>query len=354
MKLLLTAQGVSHKDRNILTHELEKQIPSLVRRLGTTLPVEPILRAKLSVTGSADFPTYILTLSVRLPDHTAVVQKSDSDVRAVVGLAVTSLKKETRRVKARIRKDHLTKRRHGQREGFASFTQRVPEAVASATPPADNPIFDRLRPLLGPVYNYARELIRSAVLAGEIPSNYLSPNDLVDGAVVALAEDAASALRDPSRLEAMLYAHIEEAVASEAAQHQPNHQAMLSLDDSVPDDVNAGVGDPEKDEAEYYQPFQALRMEDVLIDEHAQDPEHHLSDLEEHKVILKFLAHHPAKARGAFFLNRMEGFEPFEIAMIQDRDEQAVRADIDTCIHTLQEGWNRLIAGELAPAKARA
>jgi DNA-directed RNA polymerase specialized sigma24 family protein len=41
-------------------------------------------------------------------------------------------------------------------------------------------------------------------------------------------------------------------------------------------------------------------------------------------------------ARSAFLLQRMEGFEPYEIAWMQDRSEEEVHRDIQACEELLK------------------
>ena len=67
---------------------------------------------------------------------------------------------------------------------------------------------------------------------------------------------------------------------------------------------------------------------------------------------MKFLGRFDPKARSAFFLNRVEGFEPFEIAMIQNREESEVLADISHCAEALSTKWTEFSRAAGVPAEA--
>ncbi|MCB2156937.1 hypothetical protein KQI84_18830 [bacterium] len=311
-----------------------------------------MLRARLSVAGKKEHPTYHLTLSLQLPDHHIVVQKDSSDTRQLVSSSEAALKKELRRSTAKIRKEHLSRKRTSEKKAFSNFAKEVAsteEALleeAMKMQPDTSPLFARLRPLLGPLYNHARELIRTAELAGEVSADYVTPDDLVDQAIVQIAERNGQVLTDPEVLETKLFRYIDAILTDEITRQKPENSSVMSIEQPAPEEIERKrMGQPEEEEVEYYQPFAALRMEDVLIDEHAIDPEHQLSDVEEHRVILKYLANFHAKARSAFFLNRVEGFDIYEIAMIQNRSEDQVKKDIDECAVALREGWQKMERG---------
>lgn len=347
MKVIINAPDLDARMKSQLEEDINRAIPGIARRLGHVANAELILRAAVTVQGRNHNPIYSLTLSLHLPDQPVVVQKSNSDLHVLVDACEKAIKKELRRSMAKLRKEHLSRRRAASRDAFTSFSATVadlpPEPMA---PPAENPIFARLRPLLGPLFSYARDHINTAVIAGELRQDYLTPDDLVDHAVLRVAENDANLLKDASRLEAELYRQIELAIAEEIEREHPNGgESIISIEDDAPEDERWGMGGVEREEREYYQPFAALRIEDILIDDHAIDPEHQLSDEEQHRLMLKYLGGFNSKARSAFYLNRVEGFDAYEIAMIQNRDEAAVLKDVDQCMEALREGWKSLATG---------
>jgi len=347
MKLIIASPGLDPKDRRMLEHELNRAIPGIKKRLPTKDTQSRILRARATSEGTPENPRYHLTLAVQIRHHPIISQKSGTDLRLLVNSSEEALRRELRKHGAKIRREHLRRRRDAAKESFERFSREVAQAEAAAPAPVDaapeaSLLFARLRPILGQLYNYAREHIRAAVVAGEIPTDYFTADDLVDQAIIRVLERHESRVGNPNELEHTLYRHIDAVLEEEIARRAPEAE-NVSLDGPSPDAFERWtIGRPEEEEAEFFQPFEALRLEDVLIDDHAIDPEHAMSELEEHRLILKHLTPFHSKARSAFFLNRMEGFETYEIAMIQNRQEEAVRNDIEACVKALREEWIKL------------
>lgn len=363
MKLIVSAPHLDSRQRRAFEELLHKAVPSISRRLGSVAPQDPRLRARLTAEGSSQGGRIIhhLTLSLQLSDHPVVVHKSGPDAAGLVDESVKALKKELQRTASRIRKDQLNRRRGSVREAFSTFLQEVPSLPSvngSAVKREDmetNPFFARLRPLLGPLHSYSRDQLDAAQAASELPDNYLSPDDLVDQAVLRVLEDGKAALRDAQTLEQQLYRYVDEILAEEVSQRQPGVGGQfLSLEQEAPEDQRRDLGADatEVEENEYYQPWAMLRLEDVLIDDRAEEPGHMLSESEERRLLLKHLGGFHSKARSAFYLNRVEGFETYEIAMIQNREEDVVKADIEACVRTLQSGWNQVDSGSSVARRA--
>lgn len=346
MKLILSAPSISSKTRKYVEYQLEEALPSIKKRLGKKKgPDTVIVRAHLTGNENDKKPQFVLTISFRLPDHTVAVQKKGEDIHQIVPACLSAIRKELRRCVARIRRDHLKRHRSSIRDAFEQFSRdvTVEPDLAQAPPkgyrPEASPLFARLRPLLGPLHGYARDSIHTARMAGELPGNLLTADDLVNQAVLNILETAGEAMRDPQVLEHHLYREVDQILAEEFRRQQPEQGELLSIEQPAPEEEDRWtLGQAEVDESEYYQPFEALRLEDVLIDEKVKDPEELTSDVEEHRIILKSLAKFPARARSAFYLNRVEGFDLFEIAMIQAREENEVARDVEECAQTLRDG----------------
>ncbi len=341
MKLILATPGLSSKERRTVQYHLERFLPQLKRRLGRHHTGTLILRSRLTKDGGSELPLYHLTLSIRIPDHSIIVQKDGSDISELALDAEKAMKRELPRSIAKVRKETLRRRRADQKEAFKLFAADVAPKAAKlnghAKTPDSSPVFARLRPILASLYAHAREQIRVAEVAGEIREGYLQPDDLVDQAIVQVIDGGAESLLDPEALEFRLFNQMHEILEAESARYCPPDLRKISLEDFAPEDERWGIDGTEREEREYYQPFSALLMEDVLADEHAHDPEVTMSDMEQHRLILKMLSGFHSKARSAFFLNRVEGFEIYEIAMMQNRDGEKVQADIQACIESLRE-----------------
>lgn len=349
MKLLLSTPGIDSKTNKSVERHLHHIMPHISKRLGRHDNDSRMLRVKITVDSKAtDRPVYHLTISIQLPEHPVVVYKSGYDVHTVVAEGETAIKKELRRSVAKLRAEYLLRKRQSERHQFVSFSDEIADetplkhSVKSAT--LENveahPLFARLRPILGHLHNFAQEHLRSAVVSGDLPENYLAPDDLVDQAILAMMESDKNLMNDPVLLERSLFQQIDLILDQEIKQAKEN--PIISLEERAPHQENWGVQAAEFEDNEYQKPYEALKMEDILVDEDLPIGNHDLSEKEEHRLILKNLAGFHSKARSAFFLSKIEGFELFEIAMMQNRSEEAVQEDIIKCVGYLKNSWSEL------------
>lgn len=345
MKLIVATPNIESPMRRKLETRLKKALPSIEKRVDGRGPRDAVLRARLTSEG----PRFHLTLSMRLPGHPVVVAREGVDLVDVIADSQTAFKHELSRTLSEGRAHH--KRSEGK--AMKKAMDSLPPAATKAPPkrkatrlngtaaalPSDE--FERLRPILAPVYLHARRALRAAVMAGELPAGYLEPNDLVDQAMIDLIEAHTQA--DKKTMMRALYSEVDLLLAREITAHNPGGQQAVSLEsgaDSAHRRRTRAL--PDGEALEDVMPHEALRMEDVLVDDHASDPSTIMSRHEEYRLILKYLGRFPSKARTAFFLHRIEGFEPYEIAMIQNRPEAAVKRDVADCLTTLRNGWNQL------------
>lgn len=346
MKLIVATPNIETPMRRKLEYRLRRSLPAIEKRVEGRGPRETVLRARLTSEG----PRFHLTLSMRLPGHPVVVAREGIDLVDVISDSQFAFKRELSRLLGEGRSHHKRREGKAMKKAMDSLPPPAMKAPRKATLMNGNgktplPIpedeFERLRPILAPVYLHARRALRAAVMVGELPAGYLEADELVDQAMIDLIE--AHAHGDKKAMMRALYAEVDMLLAREITAHNPGGQQVVSLEsgaDSAHRRRTRAV--PDGEALEDVVPQEALRMEDVLADDHAADPSAIMSRHEEYRLILKYLGRFPSKARTAFFLHRIEGFEPYEIAMIQNRPESAVTRDVADCLTTLRNGWKQL------------
>ena len=93
-----------------------------------------------------------------------------------------------------------------------------------------------------------------------------------------------------------------------------------------------------EDEAfDFYQPDEALRLEDLLADEHTQNPEEIMQYEEAEAEIHKSIAKLPKGMRESFVLSVMEGFAPDEVAMITGKQTTEITRDVERARKELRQ-----------------
>ena len=348
MNLLLSTPGLDSKVHKAVERHLHHVMPHIKKRLGRHDDTPRTLRARLTTDNKfSSANLYHLTLSIQLPDHPVVVHKTGTDLHALIADGEVAIKKELRRSVAKLRAEYLQRKRMIERRNFRDFAEDLydePSLSQSADNPPSvanqleaHPLFARLRPILGHLHNYAQEHLNSTVAAGELPENALDADDLVDQAILSMMESDKNLMTDPVILERALFQEIDVILEKEikASAERPT----ISLEERAPFQEQWGTSAPEVEESEFNRPYEALKMEDILVDEDLSHEANPLTEKEEYRMILKNLGGFHKKARSAFFLNKIEGFELFEIAMIQNRKETEVQEDIVKCVQHLKESW---------------
>jgi RNA polymerase sigma factor (sigma-70 family) len=82
---------------------------------------------------------------------------------------------------------------------------------------------------------------------------------------------------------------------------------------------------------------ESFRVEDLLPDSHGNEIWNHLDANEQTDRLLSLLDELPPAQRQAFLLHALEDYDPAEIAMLQDRPEDQVKADIEAARQWLKE-----------------
>jgi RNA polymerase sigma factor (sigma-70 family) len=86
----------------------------------------------------------------------------------------------------------------------------------------------------------------------------------------------------------------------------------------------------------------SFTLEDLLPGSEGTEVWDQLDAEEQRRQLLALVAELPKPQRQALLLHALEDYDPAEIAMVQDRPESQVKADIEAARKTLKE---RLVAG---------
>src|SRR5690606_3983826 len=143
--------------------------------------------------------------------------------------------------------------------------------TGTAEEPDADQAFAGLRPLLEPLTQYAADQIESAVMSGELPEGYLSPEDLVDQAVLKIAESERAVMADSEAFERKLYSWVDRLLAKETRRRHTGSESLLSLGQEAPaaEKAASALEGPEGEENEFHQPWSALRLDDIPVDKNA-------------------------------------------------------------------------------------
>jgi DNA-directed RNA polymerase specialized sigma24 family protein len=330
MQIILNAPGIHHRTKEVVEQELEGFLPRLKQVLFRFRPEEKRLRVHLA---QQKDNSYRLTLSLRMPGKNLIVERTGHTLISLVTDAKQALLEQIKVQAAVVRKEHL-------RAKSAQQSQAIQEAVGSPVvwrkEAADEGemrerFISRLGLVLQELYSHVRRLIRVCQLAGEIPVNHLRPGEVVDDVLVR-AYGLFRSQPEGEFSHATLYRLADEIIRDEISNYRDTEEQGISLEEKITRrDPRWQVSDLGEEVLAFYQEEEVLLYGDVMPDFHLPDPATALNEKEQMQEIFRSLSSVSSLARSAFLLERMEGFEPYEVAWMQDRKEEEVRSDIEQC-----------------------
>jgi RNA polymerase sigma factor (sigma-70 family) len=301
---------------------------------------------------------YDLRAVIHLPTGTLVAEADEKEPcerpwRAGLDRAADALAREIKRHKELVRHDYLFKRKARRREDLGAAGPLLQKDKAGGR---RDDFFRLLRPHLDLLRDYAGRELRMLELDGPLHKGEMTVTDLLDEVLTRAWQrfDEFLAFERPQdrsprhlTLDLWLTDLLHETLVEWIKQEPRPH---VSLEEKVPvrpDQV------PQVDEQEWWSVLlgqdESLTLEDLLPDPEADDAWDELEAEEQRERLLSLLNELPVTQRQAFLLHALEDYGVAEIAMLQDRPEKEVRADIEAARQTLQE---RLRSGSHAQEPA--
>ncbi len=329
MQMILNAPGVHQRTKEAVEQELGELMPRLKRLLFQFRPEEKTLRANLATRKNNDFR---LTLSVRMPGKNIIVERSGQNLIPLVTEAKQSLLEQIKAQSSLIRKERLRKKR--TQSGEAIQEAVGPPVLVSAADADEEEFRDRftarLKLVLQDLYGHVTRLIRLAQISGDLPPNYLNPSDVLDDVILRAYQWVRD--RPGEEISPSVLYRIAEGIVSEEIRTGHETGRDVSVDAEVsemePHWEVTRLGD---ETLEFFQAEEVLLYADIMPDIHVPDPVRVLEEREQMRDISVCLSKLDPEARSSFLLNRVEGFEIFEIALMKSREEEEIARDIQRC-----------------------
>ena len=260
---------------------------------------------------------------VKLPTGTLAAEASDDDPQAVLDRIADKLVEEIRRHKDKARRDYVYKRKGRNRADLSAAGPRLQEHAEARN---RDDFFRMLRPHLGFLRDYARREIRMLEQDGTLHRGELSVDDLLDQVMVLAYERFQDR---PRRVPLDLWlADLVETPSSGGSSRSPGHTPRSPSEPTTSRHMSAAGGrGPVVGRA-------ARRRGDAPAGRSGPGPQgtEPWTALEAEEQRDRLLAPDRQAAardrRQAFILHALEGYATDEIAMLQDRSEDEVKADI--------------------------
>lgn len=318
----------------------EKKLPRIERLLKRFR--DDLCEMQLTLTRHANSDPWELRAILQLPTGTIVADERRAELEEAIDKVVDHLVENLRRHKQRVRKDYVYRRRRLNREAVSAAGPYLSRDVEANRRQA---FFQLLQPLMPSVYDYARRALRILEIEGSVPHNELTARDLVDDVLVRAWDQYAD--RPPKMdLDVWLIGLLRERIAEIASDRVTvrlgEPAAEPSEEPLTPDE---DVGEIDFWLERIFRSHEPVTLEDLVPDWEASDQLGELDEAAMQQCLETALARLPRDQREALLLHGIEGFEIGEIAMIQDRSEEAVEQAIQEARAALVEAFSQQVAG---------
>ncbi len=287
------------KARQAITTHVDKDLAPLLQHFDNEL-----VRLHGLVERHTKRRLYRTSLRLQLPRKVLAAQEEGEDIELVLRDAFAELARQLKKYKSRLNNEPLWQRpaRRRQLRELVKGGDRTAEQQALFR--------DLIKSHLKGLYNFVRREIAYLTASGELLPGQVTPDDVVDDVVVrAYAQQS----QQPASLalEHWLRKLALEVLDEQVARRLPS-ACLVSLETPVESEIE------EDDEQlyEYYQPDEALRLEDLIVSPEASAPESALARYELALRSQQLLAWLPRPWRQVVVLADVDGLSDEEIAAV--------------------------------------
>jgi RNA polymerase sigma factor (sigma-70 family) len=303
----------------------EKKQPRLEKLLR---PFRPSLRdLRLTIYRHEQPPRWEMRGVLHLPTGTLTAEATELDYKPALDRVADVLVEEIKRHKERLRRDYVYRRKNRRREELTAASPLLEHDVTQGRRQA---FFDLLRPLLRSLHEHARRELHILELENILPRGEVTAADLVDEVLTRAWQQFATRSMRRS-LDLWLIDLLHQVVEQWRQQPPP-----LALAGEAKQEVESSKEQEEEWWRELLEEAEPLALEELAPGGNGNEAWERLETEEQRKWLLQLLSGLPALQRQAFELYALEGFDAAEIAMVQDRPEAEVKADIEAARQTLR------------------
>lgn len=263
---------------------------------------------------------------LHLPTNTLAAQELSDTWREAIDLATDELANQVRRHKEKLRGDWVYKRKRRQREELSAAGPLLTRDHEQSRRKA---FYQLLAPMMHTVEIHARRELRLMELDGRVRVGEFDVVDVVDEVLLGAWQQYDE--RPPHlELDAWLMRILHDVLA-----RLGKEPLKASLEEPVPWD------EPHKDEDDIsYTEAELPTLADLVTDDKQATVWERVEAEEQRKIVERGLTWLDVRQRETFLAHALDGFDTAEIAMIQDRDEKEVVADLESAREVLR---NRVV-----------
>ena len=279
---------------------------------------------------------YRSRLKLTLPGKSLAALEEAEAAEGALRQAFSELRHQVERYKHLARNDYLWKRprrraelRHQLKESGAQSPQAYLELI---------------RPQLPELYHFIRRELAYHQALGDLSPGEITAEELLDSVLVEAYEGLA---RRPGHLELKpwLTQLALQAIGRELEAHRLRER-RVATEEGVPEDPMEVTDGIDTELFEFYQPDEAIRMEDILPNPESPDPEAAEAQRERDLLVNEVLALLPRRWRHALVLQDIHELDAASAAAVLDTTPEALEA-MRHCAEQFMRAWLEQRADEL-------
>jgi RNA polymerase sigma factor (sigma-70 family) len=258
-----------------------------------------------------------ISLTLDVPAKTLVAKHEEHDLKAGLRSAFEEIDRQLKKHKESLRGEHW--KRPARREEFHQIETR-----ASSSDENKREVFFSLITLhLNRLNHFVHHVIAYAEAMGDLQQGDLTPQDVVDGVLVRAYLDFSKGKSIPD-VKGWLVRHALDQLETEVLRLKTEHAGTASIEEDVPETPQEEVSTWGDEMLNFYQRDEDLKLEDLVPDMEAVNPEEEVETKELQDVIRKTLVEMPRPWRRVLVLHDLAGRSRKEIAKEIGKPESEV------------------------------
>jgi len=303
---------------------IDRLISKLEKNASTFSP--ELLHLRVMVDQNSVKSLYNISLTLHLPGKTLAAKEEQLDMQAAIKAAFAEIERQLEKYKASVRGEHW--KRPERREEIREMKAKAASSIAAEN--KCDAFFSLVNPHLKRLRHFVRHLIAYAEAMGDLVEGDLTPQDVVDAALIRAYREFLKGRTIPD-IKSWLVRHALDQLEAEAQRLEIERAGTVHIEEDVPEILPtqevSTLGD---DILDFYQPDEDLKLEDLIPDIEVQTPEKEVETKDLRRSVKKALAEMPREWRQMLLLRGINRRPLGEIAKKMGKTEAEIELNLQS------------------------
>lgn len=313
MRTQITYKGFEKQDKKTLKTLINEKFVDLEKKLGSLSDGDVSIRGTLEK--NIKHKLFRFGATLHLPHKTIAAEEEGENVTEVVSKTFSELDRQAQKHKSRLKKEHLWKRVSRRKKLKSKVFEALSVADQSVISNSEN-WFDSIKSQLDDLYHFAVHEITYLQAVGDLSSDDMLPDELVDAVIVSAFERQQE---KPENLDANAWLfQLAIAILDKEIEESRQRRKQISLETVIPDeDIDTSI-------YEFYQPDEVLKLVDLIGLSEAMPESEKDQALAEQILAQPAMTSLPRNWRRAAMLHYSLGFSTTQVAAIMNMEQTEI------------------------------